>query len=70
MFAAFRLPGGACPGDALVSGTADERCWGLQDGYAMDGWAVPRDVDVYATPACGCEPGGVRRAYTGEKVPG
>lgn len=47
VFASFRLPGGAYPGDDSVSGTADERCRGLGDGYAMDGWALPPDVDVY-----------------------
>ncbi|MEU6671639.1 DUF4190 domain-containing protein [Streptomyces sp. NPDC046727] len=47
VFASFRLPGGAYPGHGSVTETADERCWGLQDGYAMDGWAVPQDVDVY-----------------------
>ncbi|MEU2062999.1 DUF4190 domain-containing protein [Streptomyces sp. NPDC013455] len=47
VFATFRLPDGAYPGDGEVGDTADERCWILQDGYAMDAWAVPRDVDVY-----------------------
>ncbi|MFG3013364.1 DUF4190 domain-containing protein [Streptomyces cinerochromogenes] len=47
VFASFRLPGGAYPGDDAVADTAEERCWSLQDGYAMDGWAVPQDVDVY-----------------------
>ncbi|MFF8725183.1 DUF4190 domain-containing protein [Streptomyces sp. NPDC015171] len=47
VFASFRLPGGTYPGDGTVGDAADDRCWGLQDGYAMDGWAVPGDVDVY-----------------------
>ncbi|WP_258056255.1 DUF4190 domain-containing protein [Streptomyces sp. Ru62] len=47
VFATVTLPGGSYPGDDAVADTADERCWSLQDGYAMDGWAVPRDVDVY-----------------------
>ncbi|MEV6935238.1 DUF4190 domain-containing protein [Streptomyces sp. NPDC051132] len=47
VFASFRLPAGAYPGDDAVAESADDRCWSLQDGYAMDGWAVPRNVDVY-----------------------
>ncbi|MGW4600533.1 DUF4190 domain-containing protein [Streptomyces sp. NPDC004457] len=47
VFATVTLPGGPYPGDDAVADTADERCRGLEDGYAMDGWAVPRDVDVY-----------------------
>ncbi|MEU0007596.1 DUF4190 domain-containing protein [Streptomyces sp. NPDC006314] len=47
VFASFELTGGGYPGDDTVTDTADERCWGLRDGYAMDGWAVPGDVDVY-----------------------
>lgn len=46
-FASFRLRGGAYPGDDVVADTADERCQALQDGYAMDGWAVPAYVDIY-----------------------
>ncbi|GHI05235.1 hypothetical protein AQI88_32615 [Streptomyces cellostaticus] len=47
VFASFRLTGGGYPGDDSVTGTADKRCYGLQDSYAMDAWAVPDDVDVY-----------------------
>ena len=47
VFASFRLKDGSYPGDESVGSTADERCYGLQDAYAMDGWAVPDDVDVY-----------------------
>ncbi|MGV9417498.1 DUF4190 domain-containing protein [Streptomyces sp. NPDC003674] len=47
VFATFRLRDGRYPGDASVRGTADERCHGLRDSYAMDAWAVPDDVDVY-----------------------
>ncbi|MFF4686047.1 DUF4190 domain-containing protein [Streptomyces sp. NPDC001307] len=47
VFASFRLTGRGYPGDVRITGTADERCRGLRDGYAMDGWAVPDDVDVY-----------------------
>ncbi|MEU3411684.1 DUF4190 domain-containing protein [Streptomyces sp. NPDC006658] len=47
VFASFRLPGGPYPQDDAVTGTADERCRALRDGYAMDGWAVPGYVDVY-----------------------
>ncbi len=47
VFASFRLPAGAYPGDDAVAETAEDRCWSLQNGYAMDGWAIPDDVDVY-----------------------
>ncbi|MET8772172.1 DUF4190 domain-containing protein [Streptomyces sp. NPDC004658] len=47
VFATVTLPGGSYPGDDAVGDTADERCWSLRDSYAMDGWAVPPDVDVY-----------------------
>ncbi|MEU3978630.1 DUF4190 domain-containing protein [Streptomyces sp. NPDC026672] len=47
VFATFRLPAGPYPGEGRVADTADERCYGLQDGYAMDSWAVPDDVDLY-----------------------
>ncbi|MFF9178871.1 DUF4190 domain-containing protein [Streptomyces sp. NPDC014793] len=47
VFASFRLRDGGYPGDESVSRTADERCYGLRDTYAMDAWAVPDDVDVY-----------------------
>ncbi|MEU9988435.1 DUF4190 domain-containing protein [Streptomyces sp. NPDC048045] len=47
VFASFRLGGGAYPGHGPVTAAAGERCYGLRDDYAMDGWAVPEDVDVY-----------------------
>ncbi|MGW3146665.1 DUF4190 domain-containing protein [Streptomyces sp. NPDC001177] len=47
VFASFKLKGRSYPGDGPVTKAADERCYGLQDSYAMDGWAVPSDVDVY-----------------------
>ncbi|MFE0801178.1 DUF4190 domain-containing protein [Streptomyces sp. NPDC058812] len=47
VFAAFELPGGTFPGDGEVTRAADERCYALQDTYAMDRWALPADVDVY-----------------------
>ncbi|MET8568459.1 DUF4190 domain-containing protein [Streptomyces sp. NPDC004783] len=47
VFAAFDLPGGAYPGDGEITRSADDRCYGLRDGYAMDRWALPADVDVY-----------------------
>nr|WP_315986985.1 DUF4190 domain-containing protein [Streptomyces sp. uw30] len=47
VFAVVTLPGGDYPGDDEVSRTADDKCYALQDGYAMDTWAVPEDVDVY-----------------------
>ncbi|MFE9447015.1 DUF4190 domain-containing protein [Streptomyces sp. NPDC006739] len=54
VFASFRMEGGGYPGDASVARTADRRCYGLRDSYAMDGWALPGDVDVYyLTPTRG-----------------
>ncbi|MEU5596349.1 DUF4190 domain-containing protein [Streptomyces sp. NPDC020298] len=48
VFASFQIGGGGSyPGDSSVTDRADDRCYGLQDGYAMDGWAVPGNVDVY-----------------------
>ncbi|MET9965662.1 DUF4190 domain-containing protein [Streptomyces sp. NPDC006356] len=47
VFAVVRLPGGSFPGDDDIERTADDKCYTLRDGYAMDTWAVPDDVDVY-----------------------
>ncbi|MET9161184.1 DUF4190 domain-containing protein [Streptomyces parvulus] len=47
VFASFELPGGSFPGDAEITRAADDRCYALQDTYAMDRWALPGDVDVY-----------------------
>ncbi|MYR44364.1 DUF4190 domain-containing protein [Streptomyces sp. SID5910] len=47
VFAAFDLPRGSYPGDDEITRTADDRCYALQDAYAMDRWALPADVDVY-----------------------
>ncbi|GGL77440.1 membrane protein [Streptomyces fumigatiscleroticus] len=51
VFAVFGMAEGSYPGDGEVTETADDKCYTLQDGYAMDTWAVPEDVDVfYLTP--------------------
>ncbi|WP_063794246.1 DUF4190 domain-containing protein [Streptomyces graminilatus] len=47
VFAVFKLPAGAYPGQDRVTEIADDRCYALEDSYAMDAWAVPNDVDVY-----------------------
>ncbi|MDH6548963.1 DUF4190 domain-containing protein [Streptomyces sp. SAI-041] len=47
VFGEFRMTGSAFPGDSAVSDAADEKCYPLQDAYAMDSWALPEDVDVY-----------------------
>lgn len=61
VFAAFDLPGGAYPGEAEITRVADERCYALQDSYAMDRWALPTDVDVYyLTPTAQSWRGGDR----------
>ncbi|MFG2127852.1 DUF4190 domain-containing protein [Streptomyces sp. NPDC048751] len=47
VFAAFKMTGATYPGDDKVTDTADDRCYALQDTYAMDAWALPEYVDVY-----------------------
>lgn len=47
VFAVVTLPGGSFPGDDEVELAADEKCYALQDDYAMDTWAVPDDVGIY-----------------------
>ncbi|MFI0963190.1 DUF4190 domain-containing protein [Streptomyces sp. NPDC021080] len=47
VFAEARAHGGSYPGDSAVSAEAGDMCYTLTDTYAMDGWAVPDDVDVY-----------------------
>ncbi|MFE6405916.1 DUF4190 domain-containing protein [Streptomyces sp. NPDC057837] len=47
VFGVVTLPGGSYPGDAAITDAADERCFALQDQYAMDTWAMPAHVDVY-----------------------
>ncbi|MCK8434496.1 DUF4190 domain-containing protein [Streptomyces sp. D2-8] len=47
VFAVVTLPGGTFPGDAGITDVADEKCYALQDQYAMDTWAMPAEVDVY-----------------------
>ncbi|MET7680358.1 DUF4190 domain-containing protein [Streptomyces sp. NPDC005423] len=47
VFAVVRMSDAAYPGDREVTRTANDRCYALQDSYAMDAWAVPDDVDVY-----------------------
>lgn len=47
VFGEFRMSGDTFPGDGGVSVAADERCYPLQDAYAMDSWALPEGVDVY-----------------------
>ncbi|WP_328553663.1 DUF4190 domain-containing protein [Streptomyces sp. NBC_00358] len=47
VFAATTANGDSFPGDSAVSAEAGDKCYALMDTYAMDGWAVPDDVDVY-----------------------
>ncbi|MFC5956881.1 DUF4190 domain-containing protein [Streptomyces pratens] len=47
VFGVVLLSDGSYPGDESLADTADDRCYALQDAYAMDGWALPADVDVY-----------------------
>ncbi|MEU6354633.1 DUF4190 domain-containing protein [Streptomyces sp. NPDC047072] len=47
VFGEFAMSGDTFPGDDAVSAAADEKCYPLQNAYAMDSWALPDDVDVY-----------------------
>jgi hypothetical protein len=47
VFANFRIPNGGYPGDDAVTRTAEDKCYALRYGYAMDVWALPDDVDLY-----------------------
>ncbi|WP_155057828.1 DUF4190 domain-containing protein [Streptomyces blattellae] len=47
VFAVVEMPDGSYPGDDEVTRFADDKCYALQDGYAMDAWALPGTVDVY-----------------------
>ncbi|MFD8738097.1 DUF4190 domain-containing protein [Streptomyces sp. NPDC059618] len=47
VFAEATAHDGSYPGDSAVSAEAGDMCYTLTDTYAMDGWAVPDDVDVY-----------------------
>lgn len=47
VFANFTLPGGPWPGEKRLDATADDKCFALRRGYAMDSWALPADSDVY-----------------------
>lgn len=47
VFAVVTLPSGSFPGDDEVTDVADDKCYALQEDYAMDAWAVPDTVDVY-----------------------
>ncbi|MGQ4384224.1 DUF4190 domain-containing protein [Streptomyces sp. SAS_270] len=47
VFANFEMDDGSYPGDNEVTDAADDKCYTLQDTYAMDVWALPGDVDVY-----------------------
>ncbi|MFJ8635944.1 DUF4190 domain-containing protein [Streptomyces sp. NPDC093568] len=47
VFGVHTVPGGDYPGDDEVSRIADDKCYALRDGYAMDTWAVPNEADVY-----------------------
>ncbi|MEV7324789.1 DUF4190 domain-containing protein [Streptomyces sp. NPDC093970] len=47
VFATYDLEGAEYPGDDASGGSADHRCYALEDTYAFDLWAVPDDVAVY-----------------------
>jgi hypothetical protein len=47
VFAEVAAHGDSYPGDSAISAEAGDQCYALTDTYAMDGWAVPDNVDVY-----------------------
>jgi hypothetical protein len=47
VFGTVPLSGSGYPGDDYVTDTAEDKCWTLQDSYAMDPWALTEEVDVY-----------------------
>ncbi|MFI5793174.1 DUF4190 domain-containing protein [Streptomyces sp. NPDC051677] len=47
VFATVPLPGSDFPGDDHVTDVAEDKCYDLENAYAMDAWAVTDEVDVY-----------------------
>lgn len=47
VFASVPLSGDSFPGDDHVTDVADDKCYTLQDAYAMDPWALTDEVDIY-----------------------
>ncbi|MFI1923186.1 DUF4190 domain-containing protein [Streptomyces sp. NPDC020377] len=47
VFATVPLTGDSFPGDDHVTDVADDKCYTLQDAYAMDPWALTDEVDIY-----------------------
>ncbi|MEU9263891.1 DUF4190 domain-containing protein [Streptomyces sp. NPDC048251] len=47
VFASVPLTGDSFPGDDHVTDVADDKCYTLQDAYAMDPWALTDEVDIY-----------------------
>ncbi|WP_314221319.1 DUF4190 domain-containing protein [Streptomyces zaehneri] len=47
VFATVPLTGDSFPGDDHVTDVADDKCYTLQDAYAMDPWVLTDEVDVY-----------------------
>ncbi|WP_327317622.1 DUF4190 domain-containing protein [Streptomyces sp. NBC_01235] len=47
VFATVPLSGSDFPGDDHVTDVAEDKCYALQDAYAMDTWALTDEVDVY-----------------------
>ncbi|MDR6979367.1 hypothetical protein J2X68_006103 [Streptomyces sp. 3330] len=47
VFASVPLSGDSYPGDDHVTQVADDKCYTLQDAYAMDPWALTDEVDIY-----------------------
>ncbi|MEV0226163.1 DUF4190 domain-containing protein [Streptomyces sp. NPDC050704] len=47
VFANVKMADGGYPGDDAIVEAADDRCYPLQSGYAMDSWAIPDNVDIY-----------------------
>jgi hypothetical protein len=47
VFGTVPLSGSSYPGDSRVNDVAEDKCWTLQESYAMDPWALTEEVDIY-----------------------
>ncbi|MEU5766269.1 DUF4190 domain-containing protein [Streptomyces asoensis] len=47
VFGTVPLTGSDFPGDGRVTDVAEDKCYKLQNAYAMDPWALTDEVDVY-----------------------
>ncbi|WP_369376645.1 DUF4190 domain-containing protein [Streptomyces sp. cg36] len=43
----FKLDGSAFPGEQRMTALADQKCWAVEQEYAMDSWALPVEAESY-----------------------